>query len=159
MKTIETNQTIHPDNVGIPHFCFLHFDFCTLNPLSCPACRLCSRLLCSCLLCSSPLPAPARGPLGLRRHDPIMQNKPNFPNNKITATSCATKAYANIPPRPNQKNKPNQTQFRPASVVRCRLSTHCFLCPRCSSRSRKSAEAEPPPQAGVRNFLLFLKIT
>ena len=47
----------------------------------------------------------------------VTQNKPNSQNHKTTATYCTTKIYANIPPRPAPKNKPNQTQFRPPPPV------------------------------------------
>ena len=43
-------------------------------------------------------------------HALITQNKPNSLNPKTTATSFTPKIYANIPPHPTQKNKPNQTQ-------------------------------------------------
>ena len=40
----------------------------------------------------------------------IMQNKPNFQNPKITATSCVRRIYRNIPPRPTPGK---QTQSNP----------------------------------------------
>src|SRR3972149_2108000 len=41
----------------------------------------------------------------------IMQNKPNFQNNRIVPNSCPAKTYTNIPLRPPEKNKANQTQL------------------------------------------------
>jgi len=31
MKSQTNNQNTHPDNVGIPQFCILHFHFCILK--------------------------------------------------------------------------------------------------------------------------------
>jgi hypothetical protein len=43
-------------------------------------------------------------------HESIMQNKPNSPNDKTTATSYATQIYSNIPLRSAPKK---QTQTKP----------------------------------------------
>ncbi len=49
-------------------------------------------------------------PILLRIHGFIMQNKPNPGAPGTNATSVAAKSYEQKPPRPPQKNKPNQTQ-------------------------------------------------
>jgi len=49
----------------------------------------------------------------LRGYKSIMQNKPNSPTAKTTATSYVPKSYNNIALRQTRKNKPKQTQSQP----------------------------------------------
>jgi len=49
-------------------------------------------------------------PILPRIHALITQNKPNFQNEEIAATSCISRNYPNFTLRPAKKNKPNQTQ-------------------------------------------------
>jgi hypothetical protein len=55
------------------------------------------------------LPYPPILPNLPRIHESIMQNKPNSPNDRTTATSYPTQIYGNIPLRPTpQKTNPNK---------------------------------------------------
>ncbi len=42
----------------------------------------------------------------------FMQNKPNLPDAQMNVTSCITRPYEVLTPRPRRANKPNQTQFQ-----------------------------------------------
>ena len=60
------------------------------------------------------VPSCLRGRSALEKPPLFAQNKPNSQNEEIAVTSCVPKTYNNIPLRPRQKNKPKQTQSRPA---------------------------------------------
>ena len=49
----------------------------------------------------------------VRNYKRIMQNKPNFPNTQMNLKFCKKMAYKNFIPLSGQKNKPNQSQFKP----------------------------------------------
>ena len=88
-------------------------------------------------------------PSWLRGYSSIMQNKPNFQNAEITATSYATKSYTNIPSHGSRKNKPNQTQSRDTQyAARCAL--HAMRNKPNLSR-RSLVRSRIPPQYAIRN--------
>ncbi len=49
----------------------------------------------------------------VRIYKQIMQNKPNFGNDKMNATSFLTSKYEYLSRSPGKKTKPIQTQFNP----------------------------------------------
>ena len=83
-------------------------------------------------------------PLCLSGHESIMQNKPNFLNDKTNANLFMAKVYENKPPRPTQKNKANQTQFRPHPNPHFCADVHLSGVHFFSSNPpRKAASASP----------------
>jgi len=104
---------------------------CLLSPVFCssllsrPACRLCSCLLS--LVLFHPLFLPALlVPCALLPFvssclsgcDSIMQNKPNFQNPKINATSCRKRTYADFPPRSARKKQTQTNPIPPTQYAR-----------------------------------------
>ena len=107
----------------IPQFCILHFDFLILKP----PIRL-RRIPQFCLFNFDFLtfkPAAGRFEQRVNQNNLIMQNKPNFPAERMNVSDVSTKCYKNTPLSCRPQNKPDtnpiQSQPNPNHIGRLRV--------------------------------------
>jgi hypothetical protein len=53
----------------------------------------------------------------IRQSTPIMQNKPNFPKDKICTKAVLTRTYKTLPALPGEKTNPIQTRTKPTQEM------------------------------------------
>ena len=111
MENKPPSQTIRPNHVAIPQFCFLLFDLCVPKPPTLPK-----------------LP---------RMRGLFMQNKPNSLKGKTNVTSILTKAYRNESAFTPRQNKPNSNPIPPPLGSPAHSLIYPFTHPRSHIRHTK----------------------